>query len=87
MGKGRTVLGLLIGFGIGVGLTLLFAPQSGEDTRGWIALTSRRVRRSLRNTGQRSIDQVRDLIDRGRETINKAIRNSANGPESEVTEL
>lgn len=87
MAKGRTVLGLLIGFGIGVGLTLLLAPQSGEDTRDWIALTSRRARRSLKNTGRRSMDQVRDLIDRGQETINKAVRQRANGPESEVTEL
>jgi gas vesicle protein len=87
MEKERTILGLLIGFGIGVGLTLLFAPQSGEDTRDWIALTSRRAKRGLRNTGRRSMDQVRDLIDRGQETINKAIRQRTNGPESEVTEL
>jgi len=87
MGKGRTLLGLLLGFGIGVGLTLLLAPQSGEDTRDWIALTSRRAKRSLRNTGRRSMDQVRDLIDRGQETITKAIRHRANGPDSEVTEL
>jgi gas vesicle protein len=87
MGKGRTIFDLLIGFGIGVGLTLLLAPQSGEDTRDWIALTSRRAKRSLRNTGRRSMDQVRDLIDRGQETITKAIRQRANGPESEVTEL
>ena len=87
MGKGRTLLGLLIGFGIGVGVTLLLAPQSGEDTRDWIAYTSRRAKRSLRNTGRRSMDQVRDLIDRGQETITKAIRHRANGPDSEVTEL
>ncbi len=87
MGKGRTLFGLLIGFGIGVGLTLLLAPQSGEDTRDWIALTSRRAKRSLRNTGRRSMDQVRDLIDRGQETITKAVRQRTNGPESEVTEL
>lgn len=87
MGKGRTVFGLLLGFGIGVGLTLLFAPQSGEDTRDWIALTSRRAKRRLRSTGRRSMDQVRDLIDRGQETVSRAIRHRANGPESEVTEL
>ena len=87
MGKGRTLLGLLIGFGIGVGLTLLLAPQSGEDTRDWIALTSRRAKRSLRNTGRRSMDQLRDLIDRGQETVTKAISQRANGPDSEVTEL
>jgi gas vesicle protein len=87
MGKGRTLVGLLIGFGIGVGVTLLLAPQSGEDTRDWIAFTSRRAKRSLRKTGRRSMDQVRDLIDRGQETITKAMRHRANGPDSEVTEL
>ena len=87
MGKGRTIFGLLIGFGIGVGVTLLFAPQSGEDTRDWIALTSRRAKRTLRDTGRRSIDQVRDLIERGQETVSKAVRHRTNGPDSEVTEL
>lgn len=86
-GKGTHHAWLLIGFGIGVGITLLLAPQSGEDTRDWIALASRRASRSLRNTGRRSMDQVRDLIDRGQETITKVVRQRANGPESEVTEL
>lgn len=85
--KGNTVLGLLIGFGIGVGLTLLFAPQSGEDTRDWIALTSRRARRRFRNTSRRSIDQVRDMFERGQESVSKAVRGRGNGPETEVTEL
>jgi gas vesicle protein len=87
MPKERIVLGLLIGFGLGVGLTLLFAPQSGEDTRDWIALASRRARRRLRNTGRRSIEQVRDIFERGQETISKVIRSRGNGPETEVTEL
>lgn len=87
MPKGQTVLGLLIGFGIGVGLTLLFAPQSGEDTRDWIAHTSRRARRGLRTTGRRSIEQVRDLFERGQESVSRAVRSRGNGPESEVTEL
>jgi len=87
MAKGRTVLGLLIGFGVGVGLTLLFAPQSGEDTRDWIALASRRAKRRLRKTSRRSIEQVRDMLERGQETVSKAVRFSGNGPETELTEL
>jgi gas vesicle protein len=87
MPNGRSVLGLLIGFGIGVGLTLLFAPQSGEDTRDWIALASRRARRGLRTTGRRSMEQVRDLFERGQESVSKAVRHRGNGPESELTEL
>jgi gas vesicle protein len=87
MAKGRTVLGLLIGFGVGVGLTLLFAPQSGEDTRDWIALASRRAKRRLRKTSRRSIEQVRDMLERGQETVSKAVRFRGNGPETELTEL
>jgi gas vesicle protein len=87
MRKGQTVVGLLIGFGLGVGLTLLFAPQSGEDTRDWIAFASRRARRGLRKTGRRSLEQVRDIFERGQETVSRAVRSRGNGPESEVTEL
>lgn len=86
MAKGRTLMGLLIGFGVGVGLTLLFAPQSGEDTRYWIASTSRRAKRRLRKTGRRSVEQVRDMLERGQETVSRAIRR-ANGAETEVSEL
>ena len=87
MEKGRTFISLLVGFGIGVGLTLLFAPQSGEDTRDWLSLTSRRARRRFRNARHHSMDQVRDLIERGQEGISKVARTRANGPESELTEL
>lgn len=86
MANGRTLTGLLIGFGVGVGLTLLFAPQSGEDTRYWIASTSRRAKRRLRKTGRRSVEQVRDMLERGQETVSRAIRRT-NGAETEVTEL
>lgn len=85
--KGRTLLSLLIGLGVGVGLTLLFAPQSGEDTRDWIAFASRRARRRLRNTSRRSIEQVRDMFERGQETVSKAVRARGNGPEREATEF
>ena len=86
MPKGNTILGLLIGLGVGVGLTLLFAPQSGEDTRGWIAFASRRARRRLRTTSRRSIEQVRDMLERGQESVSRAVRGRGNGAE-EVTEF
>lgn len=87
MSKGRTVLGLLIGFGVGVGLTLLFAPQSGEDTRDWIAFVSRRARRRLRNSGRRSLEQMRDMFERGQESFSRAVRGRGDGPDTEVTEM
>jgi gas vesicle protein len=84
--KGRAVFGLLIGLGIGVGLTLLFAPQSGEDIRYWIARASRRARRRLRSNSRRFIEQVRDNIERGQETVTKAVRRRGNGRETEASE-
>jgi len=87
MPKAHTVLGLLIGFGIGVGLTLLFAPQSGEDTRDWISLTSRRAKRRLRTTSRRSLEQVREMFERGQETVSRAVRSRGNGPEVEASEF
>lgn len=87
MPKAHTVLGLLIGFGIGVGLTLLFAPQSGEDTRDWISLTSRRAKRRLRTTSRRSLEQVREMFERGQETVSRAVRSRSNGPEVEASEF
>ena len=87
MPKGNTILGLLIGFGVGVGLTLLFAPQSGEDTRDWISLTSRRAKRRLRNTSRRSLEQVREMFERGQETVSRVVHSRSNGPETEATEF
>ena len=71
---------------MGVGLTLLFAPHSGEDTRYWIALASRRARRRLRSNSRRFIEQVRDNIERGQETVTKAVRRRGNGRETEAGE-
>ncbi len=86
MGKGRFLAALLAGLGVGIGLTLLLAPQSGEDTREWIAVVSRRAGRRLRDTGRRSMDQVRDVLERGQEGVTRVVRNRGNGREDEATE-
>ena len=78
--KDRTILGLLLGVGIGIGLTLLFAPQSGEETRDWIADASRRARTRFRNQSRRSLGHIRDLIARGRQVAEPSLQGS-NGSE------
>ncbi|HZD92975.1 MAG TPA: YtxH domain-containing protein [Candidatus Sulfotelmatobacter sp.] len=52
----------LAGLGIGLGLGILFAPMSGEETRS--------------NLGQRAndlADSARDLVDQGRERVRTTV--------------
>ncbi len=52
----------LAGLGIGIGLGILFAPMSGEDTRN--------------NLSQRAgnlADSARDLVDQGRERVRTTV--------------
>jgi gas vesicle protein len=70
----------LLGIAVGAGIALLFAPQSGEETRRGLARSARRARRVARDAvgdvGQVVTDtfesarrQVEDRIDQARESI------------------
>jgi gas vesicle protein len=56
----NSAFGLMVGFGLGVGLAVLFAPKSGDKTR---LLTARRAT-ELR-------DSATDIIDRGQEEVTR----------------
>ena len=71
---GRTSLFILAGFGIGVGLALLFAPHSGEDSREWIADTVQREIKMLRRRGRRSAKQIHHAISKGEEKLTDMLR-------------
>ncbi len=55
--------GFLAGIGIGLGLGLLFAPMSGEETRG-----------NLVDRANDLADQARDAMDQGRERVTRGIQ-------------
>ena len=65
----RTTLVFLAGLGIGAGLGALFAPQSGEETREWIADTAEREFKMLRRRGRRSLRQLQDAVAKGEEKV------------------
>jgi gas vesicle protein len=72
----------LLGLGVGIGLGVLFAPMSGEETRG--NLSDRAS--DLANTARDSYEQGRDRIQRGvehvRSTASRAMSQVRTGTQS-----
>ena len=66
------VLWLLSGIAIGATLGLLFAPQSGEETRHTIKRVARKSTSRLREQGADVYEKGRDLFDRGRDLADEA---------------
>jgi gas vesicle protein len=84
---GRTTLIFLTGLGIGAGLAALFAPQSGEETREWIADTAERRFKGLRRMGRRSLRQLQDAVADGEEKVTVVLRNGKRALESVAAKL
>ena len=67
--RARTFLaGLAIGALVGAGVALLFAPQSGEETRRDVSRKARRLARDARDR----YDDVRDRVRRARRERHEA---------------
>lgn len=61
----------LLGLGVGVGLGMLFAPKSGEETRGLIMNKADEGKDYLKKQTSELRDTAGDLIDKGREVISR----------------
>ncbi len=79
----KIALAFLIGGAVGAGIALLYAPQSGRDTRKDIAKTARRVKKETVNLVEDAVDsindfasdvkdKVSDIIDRGKDLSDDA---------------
>jgi gas vesicle protein len=84
---GRTTLFFLTGLGIGAGLAALFAPQSGEETREWVADTAERKFKVLRRVGRRSFRQLQDAMAEGEGKVTEVLRNGKKALESVAAKL
>lgn len=62
----------LAGAAVGAAVALLFAPQTGEETRRLIGSKTREGADALAGTGREFIDKGRELYDRGRKMADEA---------------
>jgi gas vesicle protein len=85
--KGKAVGSLLLGFGVGLGLAILFAPQSGEETREWLSANAEDQFYRMRRRGRRFIFETQDLLDRGEQQVSRAMRTGRNVLDSVASKL
>jgi len=72
--QGSSILtSLVAGLGIGVIIGILLAPQSGEDTREWIATKYKDGMDSVNTRVKQTRQQVAQLIDRGQQQVNDTV--------------
>lgn len=62
----------LAGSAIGAAIALLYAPQSGEDTRRYITKQARKSRRALEDVSEDLTDRGRELYEKGRRVADDA---------------
>jgi len=62
----------LVGAAVGASIALLYAPQSGKDTRRLIAKKGEQSKEVLIDSGKEVMDRGKELFDRGRELADEA---------------
>jgi gas vesicle protein len=61
----------LAGMGIGAAVALLFAPQSGEETRKQIAEKAQEGKDYVASKGREIRKQAEELVDQGKDLVSK----------------
>ena len=69
---GSTVVWFVSGIALGAVVSLLWAPEKGEQTREKLAEHAERGRKSLIESGREFYERGRDLYQRGREIAEDA---------------
>jgi len=70
------------GLGIGAAVALLFAPQSGEETRKQIAEKAQEGKDYVASKGREIRKQAEELVDQGKELVSKQKARLADALES-----
>ncbi len=67
MKNGNVFSAFLIGCVVGAGVALLFAPQSGEETREWISDNARKGYKQASRAVEDAVDRGAEVVQRGRD--------------------
>lgn len=67
------VVWLLAGAALGATLALLYAPQSGRDTRRLISKKAKQTREIISDAGEDLADKGRELFEKGRRVADEAV--------------
>ena len=70
--KGSNLVWFLTGVAVGAAVGILYAPQSGKDTRRHIGKTARDSREAMEASGKELMDKGKELYDRGRKVADDA---------------
>lgn len=71
-GAGSGIALFLLGAAVGAGVALLFAPQSGDETRAQLRRGARKMKRKARDLAESGRDIVDDLQRQGRSAVKDA---------------
>jgi len=70
--NGGKLVWFFTGAAVGAAIALLYAPQSGRDTRRFIGKRARRSTEAVADAGRDLMDKGRDLYEKGRKVADDA---------------
>ena len=70
--SGTSIAWFLVGSAVGAAVALLYAPQSGKDTRRLIAKKTEEGREVLVDSSKEVLDRGKELFDKGSEPADEA---------------
>ena len=60
-----------LGLGVGIGIGLLFAPKTGEETRGMLKTKAGEGKEYLKQRGVELRDTASELVEKGKEAVSR----------------